>query len=59
MIKMQWKQELIFVKRDANGVIVALSEQTPKDYADPNKRLEAQAAKYSRMIQKRFWPVEK
>ncbi|WP_161783575.1 hypothetical protein [Paenibacillus tyrfis] len=31
----KWKQELIFIKRDANGVIVGMSEQTPEDYVDP------------------------
>ncbi|MCM3273678.1 hypothetical protein [Paenibacillus elgii] len=31
----KWKQELIFIKRDENGVIVGISEKTPEGYVDP------------------------
>ncbi|WP_275900624.1 hypothetical protein [Paenibacillus periandrae] len=31
----KWKQELIFIKRDENGVIIGVSEHTPEDYAEP------------------------
>jgi len=30
----EWKQELIFIKRDEKGVIIAMSEQTPKGYVE-------------------------
>ena len=30
----KWKHELIFIKRDENGVIIGISEQTPEDYVD-------------------------
>ncbi|MFH5187659.1 hypothetical protein ACHHV8_36575 [Paenibacillus sp. TAB 01] len=33
-----WKQEMIFIKRDDNGVIIAISEYTPEDYeANPDE----------------------
>jgi hypothetical protein len=31
---LQWKQEILFIKRDANGVIVAISERTPEGYVE-------------------------
>ncbi|MFD0682390.1 MULTISPECIES: hypothetical protein [unclassified Paenibacillus] len=40
---MQWKQELLFIKRDANGVIVAISEQTPDGYVvETNEEIEVE-----------------
>ncbi|WP_240420784.1 hypothetical protein [Paenibacillus periandrae] len=30
----KWQQELIFIKRDANGVIAAISERTPEGYVE-------------------------
>lgn len=32
MSKGKWTQELLFVRRDENGVIVDISEQTPVGY---------------------------
>ncbi|WP_281365281.1 hypothetical protein [Paenibacillus foliorum] len=40
---MKWKQELLFIKRDTNGVIVAISEKTPEGYmVETNEEIEAE-----------------
>jgi hypothetical protein len=36
----KWKQELIFIKRDKNGVIIAISEQTPKGYVEESNEVD-------------------
>lgn len=36
----EWKQELIFIKRDENGVIIEVREQTPEDYEESAKDSE-------------------
>lgn len=37
---MQWKREELFVKRDENGVIVAINERTPAGFVDQAKQPE-------------------
>ncbi|MCU6792364.1 hypothetical protein OB236_09510 [Paenibacillus sp. WQ 127069] len=38
----KWQQELIFIKRDANGVIAAISERTPEGYVEEKSTDESQ-----------------